>query len=186
MKVILKDVQVIYPPNLFRPVLPPQATGDSKPRYSCAFVIDKNSENYKIVTEAVETECKSKLGDKWQIKAKAFKANPQKYCISEFLDSEGNETDHIVLKAYRKESDGKPLAIKKDKTQADESEGIFYSGCYVNASISIYVMSDPTVGGIRCSLGGVQFFKDGQRQGGSQADINDFEEIDPELEDGLE
>lgn len=187
MKVILKNVQIIYPPNLFRATLPPQATADSTPRYGCAFLIDKNSDAYKDLNAAIEKECKEKLGEKWQIKAKTFKSNPQKYCLSEYLDSEGNESDFVVLKSYRKESDGRPIAVKRDRTQADESEALFYSGCFVNASVTIYVMSDATKGGIRSGLEGVQFVKDGQRRGASAPDISDFEEIEPdESDDGLE
>lgn len=187
MKLILKNVQIIYPPNLFRATLPPQASADSLPRYSCAFLIDKNTDAYKELMAVVDAECKEKLGEKWQVKAKAFKSNPQKYCVSDYVDSEGNETDFVMLKAYRKEADGRPIAVKRDRTQVDESEAVFYSGCFVNASVTIYVMSDTTKGGIRCGLTGVQFVKDGERHGASAPNINDFEEIEPDdSDDGLE
>lgn len=52
-----------------------------------------------------------------------------------------------------------------------------YSGCYVNASVEFWAQ-DGDNAGIRCSLRGVQFFKDGDSfAGGSKAKADEFDEF---------
>ncbi len=55
-----------------------------------------------------------------------------------------------------------------DKTALTEADGRIYAGCYVNFNVDIWAQ-DGQYTGIRCSLNGVQFVKDGDAFGGAAA-----------------
>ncbi|MBK6587896.1 MAG: DUF2815 family protein [Acidobacteria bacterium] len=72
----------------------------------------------------------------------------------------------------------RPTILDKDKTPLTEADGKPYSGCYVNASIEIYGMSDMKKKGVHASLKGVQFHSDGESfGGGGVASPDEFDDL---------
>ena len=60
----------------------------------------------------------------------------------------------------------------------EEADSPIYSGCYVNARVSIYVNPKPGQKGIFASLQGTQFLRDGDAFGGGRAaGADDFEPV---------
>ena len=57
---------------------------------------------------------------------------------------------------------------------------VIYSGCYIRASINIYPFNTNGNRGVACSLGNIQFVKDGDRLGGKASADADFDELDDE------
>lgn len=61
---------------------------------------------------------------------------------------------------------------------AREEDSPIYSGCYVNARVSLYANLKPGQKGLFASLQGTQFAKDGDAfGGGAKASADDFEEV---------
>jgi len=70
----------------------------------------------------------------------------------------------------------RPTTLNQACNPVVESDGVLYSGCYVNARIGMYVNTDPKRKGVFASLGGVQFFNDGDSFGGARvAAASEFE-----------
>lgn len=68
-------------------------------------------------------------------------------------------------------------ATKRDRLLLTVTAGRPYSGCYVNATITIFAY-DNQGKGISASLGGVQFFRDGDAfAGGGVASEDDFDDL---------
>ncbi|MDC9591893.1 DUF2815 family protein, partial [Xenorhabdus sp. XENO-10] len=71
----------------------------------------------------------------------------------------------------------RPLVIDRDRTPLTAQDGRPYSGCYVNATISIFAYENNGKG-ISASLSGVQFLRDGDAfAGGGVASVDDFDDI---------
>ncbi len=74
----------------------------------------------------------------------------------------------------------RPIVIGKDKSPLSEDDNVIYSGCYVNAIISLWAQNNGFGKRINASLEGVQFAKDGSPfgDGGSKASVDDFDLVD--------
>ena len=118
---------------------------------------------------------------KWAAKAdailKTLVGNPNKYCFqdgdskSQYDGFEG----HFGLGA---KSTGRPLVIDRDKSPLTAADGRPYAGCYVNSSVEIWAQDNKWGKGIRASLRGVQFFKDGDAfAGGAPASEEEFDDL---------
>lgn len=137
------------------------------------------------VIEAVAAEA-------WKAKAgailKTLEGNPQKCCwydgnIKEYDGYEGN----FVLSASRGQDKGRPIIMGADKSPLTESDGKPYAGCYVNGTVEIWAQDNKFGKGIRATLRGVQFVKDGDAfSAGTPVSDDEFDEIDaPETEDDI-
>ena len=82
--------------------------------------------------------------------------------------------DHMYIGASNK---ARPLVIDRDRSPLTAQDGCPYSGCYVNATITIFAY-DNQGKGISASLGGVQFYRDGDAfAGGGVASEDDFDDL---------
>jgi hypothetical protein len=121
--------------------------------------------------------------DAWKTKAdatlKSLAGNPQKCCwydgsLKEYDGYEGN----FVLSASRNQDKGRPIIIDRDKSPLTVSDGKPYAGCYVNATVEIWAQDNKFGKGIRATLRGVQFVKDGDAfSAGSPVTDDEFESI---------
>ena len=67
-----------------------------------------------------------------------------------------------------------PIKLRtKGGAEITEADGILYSGCFANAIVEIYAMTDPKKKGVHATLTGVQFVKDGDAFAGSGARFNE-------------
>jgi hypothetical protein len=137
------------------------------------------------VIEAVASEA-------WKAKAaavlKAISGDPQKCswydgALKEYDGYEGN----FVLSASRSQDKGRPLIMDADKTPLTESDGKPYAGCYVNGTVEIWAQDNKFGKGIRATLRGVQFVKDGDAfSAGTPVSDDDFDEVEvPQAEDDI-
>lgn len=186
-KVKVNKVRIAFIQNLFKAA--EYAPGDGRPRYSATLLIEPGSDNDKAINEAIIAECKAAFGAKWEVRYKALKNDSKSYCYQDgnLKDYEGFE-DMMALSAHRREIDGPPKIINKDKSPVSVESGIIYAGCYVNASFDIYVQSKGNVG-VRSALLAIQFAGKGDAFVGSKPTDEDFDDIsDPEDgdDDGLD
>lgn len=72
----------------------------------------------------------------------------------------------------------RPTVLGRRKEPITEADGKIYSGCYVNAIISIYANTVPKKKGVFAGLEGVQFVADGEAfGGGGPAKEDDFADL---------
>lgn len=96
---------------------------------------------------------------------------------------EGN----MALVAKRYEKDGMPVLLDADKSSLWDAskgkampgkEGRIYSGCYVNATVDLWAQDNKYGKTVRCTLLGVQYYKDGDSFGGTtKGSEDDFDDL---------
>lgn len=174
MKVVLKGVRLVFP-DLWEPK--EFETGDGKPRYSATFLVEPGSANDKAIRDTIKAVAKEAHAAKADAVLKTMEGNSQKFF---YLDGNAKDydgfADMMYASSHRPANQGAPLVMDRDKQPLAATSGKPYSGCYVNASIDIYAQVGKNPG-IRASLLGVQFFKDGDAFAGSRANPDDFEDL---------
>lgn len=175
-KIKISDVRLSFP-DLFKAT---QYQGEGTFNYRASFLVTPGSQADKIIRGAI----KAAADEKWLKKAAGvttgLEGNPNKYCYAngDTKDYDGY-AGNWVLSANRNQDKGRPVLIDRDKTPLTAEDGRPYAGCYVNASVEIWAQDNGFGKGIRCTLLGVQFVKDGDAFGGGAApSADDFEEID--------
>lgn len=190
----LKDVRLSFP-DLFEAK---QFEGQGPFSYRGAFL---QSEDQKVylqqadkswkpttmakVIEAVATEA-------WKAKAgailKTLDGNPQKICWYDGnLKEYDGYADNFVLSSSRGQDKGRPLVMDRDKSPLTEKDGKPYAGCYVNATVEVWAQDNKYGKGIRATLRGVQFVRDGDAfSAGTPVNDDEFDEIEaPETADDI-
>lgn len=169
MKLLLKDVRLAFPA-----IFEPRAFGDSEPAYSATFILPP--ERAKEVEDVIEAVAK----EKWGAKADAILrqlVSQGKVCLHEGEEKaqyDGFEGNVFV----NARSAVRPLVIDRDKTPLTMADGRIYAGCYVNASLDIWVQDNKYGKRINATLRGVQFCRDGEAfGGGTQASVDEFEDL---------
>lgn len=174
MQIKLVDVRLAFP-DLFEAV---QFDGKGEFRYGATFFIQKDSANHKKVEEAIAAVA----ADVFKAKAKAIvdgmRGNANKFC---YTDGDAKTYDGaegcMVLGARRKQKDGRPLVLLANRSQLEKDNGELYSGCYVDAKVDIWAQAGEYTG-IRCTLIGVQFRRDGDSfSGAAKAKLDDFDDL---------
>lgn len=183
MKVLLKNVRITFP-NVYEARA---VTGGDNPRYSASFLLEKGSENYTKLVAAMKEVALEKWGPKGDQTLKALVAG-QKVCLRDG-DTKADAYPYYAglyfVSAANKE---KPTVFDEQQKAIGPESGKPYSGCYVNASVSIWAQDNQYGKRINASLRGVQFWADGERlSGGGVATEDEFAEIPvPEGKDSIE
>ncbi|EEY6051657.1 DUF2815 family protein [Salmonella enterica subsp. enterica serovar Bareilly] len=149
--------------------------GDGNFKFRDTFLIPKNSELDKQIWAAIRKVAKDAWGDKYEKILESIKHIPNRagYRDGNTKDYEGFE-GHMFLTAS---NEARPLVIDRDRSPLVAADGRPYSGCFVNATVTVYAY-DFKGKGIGFSLGGVQFFKDGDAfTGGRPATVDDFDDV---------
>jgi hypothetical protein len=175
MKVMLKNVRLSFP-DLFDAV--EFKAGDGKLRFNATFLIDPASADHKKIEEAIEAAAKEQFGVKYEKLLAGMRGNANKFC---YLDGDMKDYDGYAGNFYlAAHSKIRPTVIDADKTPLTAQDGKPYSGCYVNASVDIWAQKGEN-SGVRASILGVQFFRDGEPfAGGTPADPDDFDDVSAE------
>lgn len=183
VKVALKGVRLTFPelwePKEFK-------TGDGRFRYSASFLIEPGSENDKKIRAAIVEAATEAFGEKGKAKIKQLAGDSGKFC---YQDGDLKEYDGFAgnwcLATHRRASDGVPAIVgRKGKLDVlTVKSGKPYAGCYVNASVEIYVQKGEFPG-FRGSFSGMQFVEDGDAFSGNVANADDFEALDEPEDDG--
>ncbi|SAK83359.1 hypothetical protein AWB75_05396 [Caballeronia catudaia] len=130
--------------------------------------------------------------DTWKAKAEAvlktLAGNPQKICWYDGSQKDyDGYADNYVLSASRAQDKGRPLVLDRNTGPLTEKDGKPYAGCYVNATVELWAQDNKFGRGIRATLRGVQFVKDGDAfSAGTPLSSDEFEDIGaPATEDDL-
>ncbi|WP_432693053.1 DUF2815 family protein [Morganella morganii] len=173
MKVKLTNARLAFP-ELFEAT---QVNGQGDFKFRATFLIDKKR---KDLIDAIEQVIKKVATDKWGAKAesvlKSIRGNSMRFNFrdgDEKAEYDGY-ADHMYIGASNK---ARPLVIDRDRSPLTAQDGRPYSGCYVNATITLFAY-DNQGKGISASLGGVQFYRDGDAfAGGGVASEDDFDDL---------
>lgn len=175
----LSNVRIAFP-NIFTAQAPKDGKG--KAAFSASFLMPPNHPDVARIRAAIQEVAKAKwgdqvgnilpgliAGDKVCLHSGETKAQYDGYAGNLFVSSRG----------YMK-----PLVIDQNKQPLTEADGKPYSGCYVNAQVSIWAQQNQHGKRVNAQLQGVQFLRDGEAfGGGGVADVDDFDVVDSSADD---
>lgn len=164
-KIKLKNVRLSFP-SLFRK----SVFQGVETKFEATFLLDKTEHVEEI--DAISKTIAEML------KENKTKLSPDKICLK---DGDDVEYDGYAGMMTIKASNAKrPLVIGKDKTPLAEEDGVIYSGCYVDAIVTLWFQDNGFGKRINATLEGVQFRRDGTPfgDGGVKASVSDFDAID--------
>lgn len=172
MKLKLSNVRLAFP-QLFEAKT---VNGEGKPAFSATFLLDPTHPGIKEINAAIEAVAKEKWGAKAEGILKAARAADKVALHNGDLKANYAGFEGNFYVSARNAT--RPLVINADKSPLTEQDGKPYAGCYVNASIDVWAQDNNYGKRVNASLGGVQFFKDGDAfVGGGAADESDFDDI---------
>lgn len=165
-KIILKNVRISFP-DLFKK----GSFNGEETKYGATFLLNKEEHADSIA------EIKAQIANLVKTNLKGAKVPVDKLCLRD-----GDEVEYdsyagcYSIKCSTKK---RPVVIDRDRSPLTEDDGKPYAGCYVNASIDLWVQNNAYGKRINSTLLAVQFAKDGVPfADGSTGDINDFDMLD--------
>ena len=116
-----------------------------------------------------------------------IKTQSNKFCLADGdTKSYDGYAGMIALSASRDAEKGKPLVLDRNKSPLSQEDGKPYAGCYVNATVEIWIQDNKWGRGVRAQLLAVQFAKDGDAfAAGGVANPDDFDELADQGEEEL-
>lgn len=172
MKVFIKNVRLAFP-ALFEAKT---VNGEGKPAFSAALLIDPADPQVKAINAAIDAVAKEKWGAKAEVMLKTMRAADKLALHDGDLKAQYDGFPGNLYISAR--SATRPLVINADKSPLVEADGKPYAGCYVNASIELWAQDNNYGKRINASLGGVQFFRDGDAfAGGVAASEDEFDDV---------
>ena len=180
MSIRLKNVCISFPA-----LATPEAFGDGDPAYQAKFSIDPKSDNAKILDAAITAAAK----DAWKDKAESVMkllTEDKKVCYvkAPYRNKKTGEVYEGFEGMYSlsaRNSKARPTIVDrfgKQVTDERDIKAMIYSGCFVHATIDIWAQDNTYGRGLRATLTGVMFAKDGKAFGGSApATESDFADL---------
>jgi hypothetical protein len=172
MEIKLKNVRLAFP-NLFRPTAGPQG---GEPAYNAAFILPKDHPQIGEIRAAMQAVAKAKWGEK--AKATYELMLKKDHVALHDGDNKPDLTgypDNYYINARNKT---RPLVVDRNRAPLDGTTGRPYSGCYVNVILELWAQDNDFGKKINASLGGVQFYADGDSfSGGRPASVDAFDDI---------
>ncbi len=168
------DIAIIKLPNVrlsFPHLFQPHAMEEGQePKYSAAFILD--NEKHAALIKQIEKTIERLALDYWKKKV------PFKPCLrdgNEKADKEGYGDGVSFISASRKT---RPAVVDRQVNPLTEEDGVIYAGCYVNATIRLWVMDNKFGKRVNAELRAVQFLKDGESFGAGPVKAEDeFEAV---------
>ena len=166
-KMILKKVRLSFP-HLFTPAA---FQGEGEKKYAATLLIEKGSENHKMIKAAVDDMLKDEFKGK---------LSADKICLKDGDDREyAGYADHVFVKANSKR---RVPVVNRDKSPIVEEDDVVYGGCYVNAIVDLWAQDSQFGKRINAALRGIQFDSDGERFVGAAVTDGDFLDYEEEIE----
>ena len=158
----------------FANIWEPRSINGSEEKYSVSCVIPKSdTATIARIEKAVEAAKADGKTRRWGGKIPPSLKLPLRDGDLERPDDE-NYRDCMFVNASSKEA---PQIVDRRK-QPITDPMMVYSGCYCNISVNFYAFNTNGNRGVACSLGNIQFVKDGDRLGGKASADADFDELD--------
>jgi Enterobacter phage Enc34, ssDNA-binding protein len=185
-KVFLTNVRLAFA-NIFEAKA---AKAEAEPRFSARFIIEPGSENAKKLDKAVLAVATETWKDKaTAVLKKLVEDNRICYIRSDKTDKNGEVyegfEDSYSISASNKR---RPSIFDRDpKQQLVAADGRPYSGCYVNALVTVWAQDNQWGRRVNAELNGVQFVSDGDSFGGGRvASKDEFSDLGVDATAGSE
>ncbi len=176
MKITIKNVRLAFP-DLFVATAFEQG---QEPKYGATFLVPKNSPQIKEIENAILEIAATKWGQKHKAVLDSIRTNPNKFCFNDG-DLKSEYDGYAGCMSLSAKNKARPLVVDRDKTPLTQADGKPYAGCYVHASVEFWAQDNQWGKGIRCTLRGVQFYKDGDAfSGGAPASPDEFDDLSVE------
>lgn len=147
-------------------------TPGSKKEFSASFLMSKEHPAVAELKAAFAKMATDKWGEKGpKLLGDLFRDD--RLCLhdGDRKDYEGYSGSYFV----RANNSVRPLTLDRARNPVTEQDGKLYSGCYVNATISLWTQDNKWGKRINATLRGVQFFADGEAfSGGGTASVDEF------------
>lgn len=147
-----------------------------KKEFSASFLMAKDHPSVAEVKALIVKVATAKWGEKAAAMLQAL-FRDDRICMhdGERKDYDGYAGNYFI----RANNNVRPLIIDGARNPLTEADGKLYSGCYVNASISLWSQDNKWGKRINANLLGVQFLRDGEAfSGGSSVSVNEFDAVD--------
>lgn len=172
MRLALKNVRLAFPAVFEAKTV----NGEGEPAFSAVFLIEPTDPQIKVIDQAIASVAKEKFGAKADTILKAMRA-ADKTCLHDG-DSKADYAGFPGNMFISARSKSRPLVIDADKSPLTAADGKPYAGCYVNASIELWVQDNSFGKRVNAQLRGVQFLKDGDAfAGGGAASEDEFDDV---------
>lgn len=168
----LSRVRLAFP-QLFEPKT---VNGEGEPAFSASFLIDpKDSQVAKIKALMAEVG-KAKWGAKWPTVEKELAAKDRG--VLHDGDGKAEYAGFAGMLYISARNKVRPTVVDRDKAPLVAADGKPYGGCFVNVILDVWAQDNNFGKRINASLGGVQFFEDGEAfSGGGVASADDFDDV---------
>lgn len=198
MKILLKNARISFADGLFNAGTP-KGVPNATPKFGSDFIIDPKTSVFKQVegkwlATTMDKVILEMANDAWKGKGQAMldSLNADKKCYrngNARVDESGSIRSGYEGTMYvSAKNKVRPEVVDKDMSPLVQEDGKPYSGCRVNVSFDIYVLTDATKKGVHATLKAVQFAGDDESFGGgvtAGAAAASFEDISVEAEDLL-
>ena len=165
-KIIIKNARLSFP-ALFQTEI---YGGESTGKYAATLILDKeqNAKEIALIKKAAS-----------EMMQEVFKGKIPSDKIALKDGDESGRPEYAGAFTIKATTKKRPTVVDRDKSPLVEEDGKPYSGCYVNAIISLWAQSNSYGKRINANLLGVQFYRDGEAFGAGPIDVsNDFEDYD--------
>ena len=192
-RIRLEDVRLSFA-DLFTPRTF-QGEDEGAARYKASFLIPKTGNTtatyhgtrgpiMKMLKRAKLDAITSKIGEQEAAKV-AKRIEPGNYAVrdGDYKEYDGYEGHYFLSSTNRRP----PQVIGRDKRPLKAEDGVVYSGCYVNAIVTLWYQAAGRRGGnavptaVWATLEAVQFVRDGEAFGAAPVDTD--EEFDDVTDD---
>lgn len=178
-KIRLNNVRIAFAQGIFE-ASTVGADPSAKPRFGASFLMPTDHPQLDALNKLIEQVAREKWKDKAPAMLKAIKAQ-DKSCIhdGDLKPQYDGYPGNMYVTAAAQEGTP-PSILNADRTPYDQKKGHqrIYSGCYVNVVITVWAQDNNFGKRINASLGGVQFFKNGDSfSAATAASSDDFEEV---------
>jgi hypothetical protein len=168
------DVRLLYSAALFEPQRGPK--GEGQPKFSATLAFPPTHPVVALIKAAFQRVAT----EKWKDRAGAIFAEIKagdKLCLHDGA-AKASKPGYAGMLYVSASNKLRPLILDSNMAALTAVSGRPYSGCYVNARISLWPQDNEFGKRINASLGGVQFLRDGERlSGGGVASADDFQAI---------
>lgn len=180
----LKNVRLSYP-HLDKPSASVKGGAE---KYRASFIIDPSTPEGKKALAAAKAAAGEVVKETWPKAAKA-PVKADRNMLKRGDDIISNRTGEVPeelagMIVVNSNADDQPLMIHRNKKRLkpEEVRRVFYGGCYVEAALRFYTISDPDKGGngLFCSLEAIRFWEDGESFGRAGVNEDFFDDDDEE------
>jgi hypothetical protein len=171
MKVKLTNVRLSYP-SLFKA----RAFEDNQdPRYEATFLLDKRE--HAALIKSIREGAVQMLKDH-------YKGNPPKgfkFCLRDGVEKDDVDGYGAGVMFITSSSKTRPPVVDRNLSPLTAEDGKPYAGCYVNATLRLWVQDNKYGKRVNAELKAVQFAKDGQPFGVAPVNVaEEFEALEGE------